>query len=177
MDDKKSIDNPTEFTVESLVAAVQHGDFPFVETAIEVYKFSPNLRDSQDCTLLHWAAINNRVQIAKYLISMKAEIDSIGGLNKENPLQVHPFIHSYTHTPIHTHIYPLQWAVRNRKCAKMILILLDCDTDDHLYNSNLIIDKGTLYTIRSYTIKYTIYNIQYTLYTIQYTIYNIQYTI
>ena len=42
------IETPTEiiedvYTTEKLVSAVQHGDFPFVETAVERFGISPNL--------------------------------------------------------------------------------------------------------------------------------------
>jgi palmitoyltransferase len=53
-------------------------------------------------TLLHWAAINNRIDIAKYLINKGAKIDAIGG--------------ALNSTPLH-------WAVRDGKLEMVILLL------------------------------------------------------
>ncbi len=53
-------------------------------------------------TLLHWAAINNRIEIAEYLINKRAQIDAFGGeLNS---------------TPLH-------WAIRDGK-LQMVAFLL-----------------------------------------------------
>lgn len=57
---------------------------------------------SDNITLLHWAAINNRVDIAKYLINKGAKIDAIGG--------------ALNSTPLH-------WAVRDGKLEIVILLL------------------------------------------------------
>lgn len=54
---------------------------------IERYGLPPNLSDKDGCTLLHWAAINNRLQIVKYLISRRADVNAVGGINGEIPLQ------------------------------------------------------------------------------------------
>lgn len=53
-------------------------------------------------TLLHWAAINNRIQIAEYLLNKNAQIDAIGG---------------------ELHSTPLQWAARNGKLAMVVFLL------------------------------------------------------
>lgn len=37
-------------------------------------------------TLLHWAAINNRIEIVKYLLSKGADVNAIGGDLKSTPL-------------------------------------------------------------------------------------------
>ena len=53
----------------------------------ENYGMSPNFCDKDGCTLLHWAAINNRLQVAKYLVSRQGNVNSVGGMNGEIPLQ------------------------------------------------------------------------------------------
>jgi len=65
----------------------------------------PNLasaRINDNLTLLHWAAINNRIEIARYLINKQAQIDAFGGeLNS---------------TPLH-------WAVRDGKLPMVVFLL------------------------------------------------------
>ena len=48
---------------------------------------SANAKDSQGCSLLHWAAINNRFAIANLLIDHGADVGYSGGLLNENALQ------------------------------------------------------------------------------------------
>lgn len=43
-------------------------------------------RDFQDVTALHWAAINNQIPVAKYLMDHGAEVDAIGGELVATPL-------------------------------------------------------------------------------------------
>jgi ankyrin repeat protein len=57
---------------------------------------------NDNITLLHWAAINNRIEIAKYLINKGANIDAVGG--------------SLNSTPLH-------WAVRDGKLEMIIFLL------------------------------------------------------
>jgi ankyrin repeat protein len=97
------MDVSKDYTPISLVQAVQWGDLSYVETAVEVHGLSPNCCDSDGCSLLHWAAINNRVSIMKYLVSKNASVNIIGGANKE---------------------IPLQWALRSTYCTEMVNLLL-----------------------------------------------------
>ena len=62
---------------------------------------------SENITLLHWAAINDRVEIAKYLLSKGAKSDVFGG--------------ALNSTPLH-------WAVRDGK-LEMIVFLLASGAD------------------------------------------------
>ena len=41
---------------------------------------------NDNITLLHWAAINNRFEIAEYLLKKGAKVDAIGGLLNATPL-------------------------------------------------------------------------------------------
>jgi palmitoyltransferase len=63
-------------------------------------------------TLLHWAAINNRIEIAEYLINKRAQIDAFGGeLNS---------------TPLH-------WAIRDGK-LQMVAFLLSHQAQPLLFD-------------------------------------------
>ncbi|QQP53153.1 Palmitoyltransferase, partial [Caligus rogercresseyi] len=46
----------------------------------------PRLRDGDNVTLLHWAAINGRLEIVEYLLEKGAELDAIGGDLRSTPL-------------------------------------------------------------------------------------------
>jgi palmitoyltransferase len=48
---------------------------------------SANQLDHEGCSLLHWAAINNRLQIASYLIDQGADVNYAGGVLQETPIQ------------------------------------------------------------------------------------------
>ena len=43
--------------------------------------------DADNITVLHWAAINNRHELVKYLLSAGAIVDAIGGDLNSTPLQ------------------------------------------------------------------------------------------
>lgn len=103
----EEIENPFVH-VDKLVHAVQFGDFPFIETAISVHHVSPDIVDPQNCSLLHWAAINNRVQIAEFLVARQANVNKAGGDGGE---------------------IPLQWAVRYARCLPMVQLLLNEKSD------------------------------------------------
>lgn len=45
-----------------------------------------NQPDIDNVTILHWAAINNRKKIVKYLIAKGAVIDAVGGELNATPL-------------------------------------------------------------------------------------------
>ncbi|RYG66723.1 ankyrin repeat domain-containing protein [archaeon] len=67
------------------VAAVQEGDYETVKEMVLSNSLHPNAVDSGNCTLLHWAAINNRCQIAHLLVDHGAEMNA-GGILYETPL-------------------------------------------------------------------------------------------
>jgi ankyrin repeat protein len=95
--------NKSDFTVDELVHAAQHGDFPFIETAVEGYNISASLLDSDGCSLMHWACINNRLKIAQFLLGKNIDINYAGGANNETALQ---------------------WAVRNPGGTELVGFLL-----------------------------------------------------
>lgn len=51
-----------------LVSAVQQGEYGTIREALRKRVASPNMHDAQGCSLLQWAAINNRFAIANLLI-------------------------------------------------------------------------------------------------------------
>ncbi|CAF3361176.1 unnamed protein product [Rotaria socialis] len=102
---------PDPYTAD-LVSAVQYG---YYDRVVELIEPEPNLASTSvndGITLLHWAAINNRIEIAKYLISKQVEIDVFGGELKSTPLH---------------------WAIRDRK-LKMIVYLLSQNAQASLFD-------------------------------------------
>lgn len=68
-----------------IVKAVQYGALDRVRELIED-GHEVNIPDSETVTLLHWAAINNRVEIVKLLIEHRAFVDFRGGDLNSTPL-------------------------------------------------------------------------------------------
>lgn len=93
-----------ESTTEKMdpVKAAQYGDLERVRELIDTGQWRVNELDSQKCSLLHWAALNNRLKIVEYLLSKGANVDTVGG-----DLQASP----------------LHWAVR-RTCTPIVVSLI-----------------------------------------------------
>lgn len=70
----------------SAVKATQYGVLERLKSLIESNLVDPFKPDEENVYLLHWAAINNRLEIAKYLVSLNCEIDPIGGELESSPL-------------------------------------------------------------------------------------------
>lgn len=71
-----------------VVGAVQEGDLDSLREAVQQRIVSVNSTDPDGCSLLHWAAINNRVQIANFLIENGADPSfRAGGVLGESPFQ------------------------------------------------------------------------------------------
>ena len=86
----------------SVFSTVQYG---FYDRLVELTDADPNVpttADTEGITLLHWAALNNRVEIAKYLISKGAKVDAVGGVLKSTPLH---------------------WAIREGKVEMVVLLI------------------------------------------------------
>lgn len=101
----------------SVCSAVQYG---FYDRLVELTDADPSVpvtTDSEGITLLHWAALNNRLEVAKYLISKGAEVDAVGGVLQSTPLH---------------------WAIREGKVDMVVLLIS--------YNAQIsIVDhEGTL---------------------------------
>lgn len=94
--------NSNNEELSDAVTAVQEGDYETISNMINRRIVSVNSRDRDNCSLLHWAAINNRISIAKLLLESGFDQANIGGgvLGES----------------------PLQWALRNRYYAMMDLL-------------------------------------------------------
>ncbi|TFK11459.1 NEDD4 family-interacting protein 1 [Platysternon megacephalum] len=92
-----------------IVKATQYG---ILERCKELVEAGYDVRqpDKENVTLLHWAAINNRLDLVKFYISKGAVVDQLGGdLNS---------------TPLH-------WAIRQGHLS-MVILLLKCGGDPTL---------------------------------------------
>lgn len=94
-----------------IVKATQHGIFERCRELIEAGQ-DVNERDSENVTLLHWAAINNRRDLVKYYINKGALVDAVGG--------------ELQSTPLH-------WATRQGHLS-MVILLMQYGADPNLYD-------------------------------------------
>lgn len=74
-----------------IISAAQHGDiktltFYLVESTENLHPLSPNLTDSDGITLVHWAALNNKLSTVKFLVSIGADPDVPAGDMNATPL-------------------------------------------------------------------------------------------
>ncbi|CAH8682663.1 unnamed protein product [Schistosoma rodhaini] len=81
----------TDYSTWGIVKAVQYGIIKRVIELVEppdsqLVGYDVNQLDDEDVSLLHWAAINNRLAIAHYLLSKGAIIDRPGGHLAATPL-------------------------------------------------------------------------------------------
>ncbi|XP_076274210.1 palmitoyltransferase Hip14 [Rhynchophorus ferrugineus] len=84
-----------------IVKATQYGAFARVKELIDA-GYDVNQKDSETVTLLHWAAINNRKEIMKFLIDKGATVDAIGG---------------------ELHATPLHWATRQGHLEACVILM------------------------------------------------------
>uniref|UniRef100_A0A8R1DJS6 Palmitoyltransferase n=2 Tax=Caenorhabditis japonica TaxID=281687 RepID=A0A8R1DJS6_CAEJA len=73
------------FNLHAVISATQHGYLEQVEIALK-QGLSPNATDDDGCSLLHWAAINNRLEVARLLISYNADPNLVGGVLQSSPV-------------------------------------------------------------------------------------------
>ncbi|XP_065647593.1 palmitoyltransferase ZDHHC17 isoform X2 [Hydra vulgaris] len=59
--------------------ASQYGNFSRVRELVEIEGVDINQPDSENVYMLHWAAINNRLEIVQYYLSKGAQVDKLGG--------------------------------------------------------------------------------------------------
>jgi palmitoyltransferase len=69
-----------------IVKATQYGTFERVVELVEKEGVDPAKGDKENITPLHWAAINNRLNVAEYLICHGAPVDVFGGELNSTPL-------------------------------------------------------------------------------------------
>jgi palmitoyltransferase len=70
----------------TVVQAVQYNEFDRVKELIESGEINVNTPDNEGCYLLHWASINNHVELVRYLIAKGAVVDGKGGNLQSTPL-------------------------------------------------------------------------------------------
>lgn len=68
-----------------IIKATQYGAIDRVTELVEAGA-DVNEPDAETVTLLHWASINNRKEIVKYLIGKGADVNAIGGELASTPL-------------------------------------------------------------------------------------------
>lgn len=87
--------------VEQAVRAVQYDNLDLVRDLILSKRISVSVTDGDGCSLLHWAAINNRISIMIFLMSQGCTLNHCGGVLMETPLH---------------------WAIRLRRYAAVNLL-------------------------------------------------------
>ena len=75
-----------EYGALSAVKATQYGVLERLKELVETSQCDPHQPDPENVFLLHWAAINNRLEIAKYLLALGCNVDQIGGELESTPL-------------------------------------------------------------------------------------------
>ena len=66
--------------------ATQYGVLERLRELVDAGECDPHKPDAENVYLLHWAAINNRLDIAKYLLGLGVAVDVIGGELESTPL-------------------------------------------------------------------------------------------
>ncbi|KAF9905790.1 palmitoyltransferase akr1 [Lobosporangium transversale] len=75
-----------DFEDINIFQAAQMGKLAIAARLVEADPALVKSRDFQDVTALHWAAINNQIPVAKYLLDHGAEVDAVGGELVATPL-------------------------------------------------------------------------------------------
>lgn len=76
-----------ESAIERAVMATQYGRLEELQSLFEAGLVKANQLDRKKCSLLHWAAVNNRIEIVTYLLAQDADPAFAGGLLQETPAQ------------------------------------------------------------------------------------------
>uniref|UniRef100_S4RHH1 Palmitoyltransferase n=1 Tax=Petromyzon marinus TaxID=7757 RepID=S4RHH1_PETMA len=98
-----------DYSTWDIIKATQYGIFERCRELVEA-GYDVRQPDKENVTLLHWAAINNRIDLVKFYISKGAIVDQLGGdLNS---------------TPLH-------WATRQGHLS-MVVLLMKYGTDPSL---------------------------------------------
>lgn len=74
-------------TPATIHSAAQRGDNALITHLISTSRATPNDRDNESISPLHWAAINAHASTCKLLIDLGAKVDAIGGDLEASPLQ------------------------------------------------------------------------------------------
>ncbi|KAJ1350127.1 Palmitoyltransferase Hip14 [Parelaphostrongylus tenuis] len=90
--------------------AAQYGNVERLQQLLDIGAITPDWTDSDDCSLLHWAAINNRLHVAELLLRRHANVNAVGGVLASTPLhwaarqghvQMVAFLVTNGFTPLH----------------------------------------------------------------------------
>lgn len=84
--DDPNLSKPTPAPLSELVSACQIGDLAKVEELVNSGKFSATEPGDDGIYPLHWAAINNRITVCKFLLDKGAQVDAKGGDLQATPL-------------------------------------------------------------------------------------------
>uniref|UniRef100_A0A8C2AIS4 Palmitoyltransferase n=1 Tax=Cyprinus carpio TaxID=7962 RepID=A0A8C2AIS4_CYPCA len=74
-----------DYSTWDIVKATQYGIFERCRELVEA-GYDVRQPDKENVTLLHWAAINNRIDLVKYYISKGSVVDQLGGDLNSTPL-------------------------------------------------------------------------------------------
>ncbi|XP_055443319.1 palmitoyltransferase ZDHHC17 isoform X5 [Bubalus kerabau] len=74
-----------DYSTWDIVKATQYGIYERCRELVEA-GYDVRQPDKENVTLLHWAAINNRIDLVKYYISKGAIVDQLGGDLNSTPL-------------------------------------------------------------------------------------------
>ncbi|RXM29121.1 Palmitoyltransferase ZDHHC17 [Acipenser ruthenus] len=74
-----------DYSTWDIVKATQYGIFERCRELVEA-GYDVRQPDKENVTLLHWAAINNRIDLVKYYISKGSIVDQLGGDLNSTPL-------------------------------------------------------------------------------------------
>jgi len=85
-----------------IVRATQYGNYKRCEELVKGEGVDVRKPDKDNITVLHWAAINNRLEIARFFITQGAVIDALGG--------------DLVATPLH-------WAIREGHLQMVVLLM------------------------------------------------------
>eukprot|EP00127_Corallochytrium_limacisporum_P003241 Clim_evm90s147 gene=Clim_evmTU90s147 len=77
---------PPEPEITDIWVAAQHGDLDKIRYFVEEEKVDINEFDGEGCHVMHWAAINGRTNVMRYLFSHGAWVDPVGGVLEATPL-------------------------------------------------------------------------------------------
>ena len=78
--------DPAALVEADIVKATQFGEYEKCRDYIESGKYDVNRPDSENVSLLHWAAINNRQELVRYYMSKGGVVDRLGGILNSTPL-------------------------------------------------------------------------------------------
>lgn len=99
-----------EKTISAAVRAAQYARLDELRALLDSGAISANTKDTEDCTLMQWAAINNRVAIVQELVDRGGDVNATGGFLKETALS---------------------WAVR-QGALEVVVSLIQNGADPHL---------------------------------------------